>query len=178
MKPIIIFFSFIIVFNHAYCNSQSDSLKLNKNHLSLEIAGVGVYGSVNYERLILANSYNKLIFRVGFSYIPSFYNNKTDIGTPLIPLGAYYLICIKKTKHHIVFGLSNSVGYTFSKYDKSDDSFHYLLSPSIGYRYENFFKKSFFFNIDYSPVFYYSQVKQDSKGFNKNWGQAGIGYSF
>jgi len=158
---------------------KKDSV-LSKNHLSFELGGAGILSSVNYERLIQMNSTNKLLSRIGLSYIPDILNN--DNGIISLPFGLYYLI---GNKHHLELGINNIISwYNFKgNSDKNEylgmeistgSSINDYLMPSIGYRYENFYKKSVFFSVAYSPLIYFNQ---GIPGFS-NWAKIGVGFSF
>jgi|ERR1035437_1342382 hypothetical protein len=149
-------------------NLRQDSL-INKNNISIELGGVGVIGSINYERLIKVTK-NKLLFRVGVSYLPLTVNNKPAFGTPILPFGLYYLI---GNKHNLELGLNNSLGYTFGD-NTNNHKFNYLLMPSIGYRFENFMKKSINFSFAYSPCM---NISNKSFVF-QNWIKISFGYAF
>ena len=178
----ILILSLAIVMIHMTLSGQDlkkDSI-LSKNHLSFELGGAGILGSINYERLIKMNSSNKLLSRVGLSYVPDVLNN--DNGVISLPFGLYYLIGIK---HHLELGINNTISwYNFKgNSDKSKfldmeistgNSINYYLMPSIGYRYENFYQKSVFFSLAYSPIFYFNR---GNLGFN-NWAKVGVGFSF
>ena len=111
--------------------------RYNKHHISLEAGGAGGLGSINYEHTLLANPENFLLFRLGLSYTPLTVNGRHAIGTPIMPIGLYYLY---GNKHHFELGLNNTFGYTFDNIS-DDNEFTYMLVPSIGFRFENF-KKS------------------------------------
>lgn len=174
--------SLAIVMIHMTLSGQDlkkDSI-LSKNHLSFELGGAGILGSINYERLIKLNSNNKLLSRVGLSYIPDILNDAK--GTISLPFGLYYLIGIK---HHLELGINNTISwYNFNgNPDESkflnmeiprESSILYYLMPSIGYRYENFYTKSVFFSLAYSPIIYFREGNIEFR----NWAKIGVGFSF
>ena len=144
--------------------------RYNKHHISLEVGGAGGLGSINYEHTLLANPENFLLFRLGLSYTPLTVNGRHAIGTPVMPIGLYYLY---GNKHHFELGLNNTFGYTFDNIS-DDNEFTYMLVPSIGYRFEDFKKKSLFFSVAYSPVIF----ENNNKINFQNWGKLGVGYAF
>jgi len=148
---------------------RNDSI-LIKNHFSIELGGVGGIGSLNFERLINVKSINKVLFRVGLSYLPLIVNSKPAFGTPILPFGFYYLIGIKD---HLELGLNNSLAYTIDNISNKNE-FHYILMPSIGYRFENFYKKSIYFAFAYSLVLSFNK---DNLRFG-NWLKIEVGHSF
>jgi len=148
---------------------RNDSIII-KNQLSIELGGAGGIGSLNFERLIHVKANNKILFRVGLSYLPLTVNSKHAFGSPILPFGFYYLIGIK---HHLELGLNNTLAYTIDNISNKNE-FHYLLMPSIGYRFENFYKKSIYFAFAYSPCLSFNK---DNLKFS-NWLKIGIGHSF
>ncbi|MBE0662664.1 MAG: hypothetical protein IH597_09365, partial [Bacteroidales bacterium] len=61
--------------------------RIYKNHISLEIGALTGIGSLNYERMILGNESNKMLGRVGFSYLPYTVNDEPATGTFILPFG-------------------------------------------------------------------------------------------
>jgi hypothetical protein len=181
MRLMILTLAMILVHRILLAQDVQNSQHLNKNHLSVELGGAGVLGSINYERLVKAKS-NKLLLRVGLSYLPLTVNNKKALGTPILPFGLYYLI---GDKHHLELGLNNTFGYTVDNITNKNE-LKYFLMPSVGYRFENFFKKSVYFSIAYSPVFAFEDyskcvncIKADSNtGQFQNWAKIAVGYNF
>lgn len=178
----ILILSLAIMMIHMTLSGQDlkkDSI-LSKNHLSFELGGAGIVGSLNYERLIKMKSNNKLLSRVGLSYIPDILNDNK--GVISLPFGLYYLIGIK---HHLELGINNTIVWWNFKGNADESKFadikiqrgssiYYYVMPSIGYRFENFHQKSMFFSLAYSPII--SFYKGDLV-FN-NWAKIGIGFSF
>lgn len=148
---------------------RKDSI-INKNQFCLEIGGAGLFGSFNYERLILEKLNNKLLLRIGISYVPLKVNKNYAIGTPLIPIGLYYLIGVK---HNFELGLNNTIGYTIDNISNNSE-WNNIIMPSIGYRYETFYNKSIFISVAYSPGLYFMNSKIEFM----NWAKIGIGYCF
>jgi len=148
---------------------RNDSIII-KNQLSIELGGAGGIGSLNFERLINVKSNNKVLFRVGLSYLPLTVNNKRAFWTPILPFGFYYLNGIK---HHLELGLNNSLAFTIDNISNKKE-FHYILMPSIGYRFENFYKKSIYFAFAYSLVLSFNK---DNLRFG-NWLKIEVGHSF
>lgn len=178
----VLILSLAIVMIHLALSGQDlkkDSI-LSKNHLSFELGGAGIAGSFNYERLIKMKSNNKLLSRVGLSYIPGSINYNKGIIS--LPFGLYYLIGIK---HHLELGLNNSIAWWNIKGNTDESkiagikiaegsSMFYYVMPSIGYRFEDFYRKSVFYSLAYSPIIDFSK---GGPGF-LNWVKIGIGFSF
>lgn len=178
----ILILSLVIVMIHMTLSGQDlkkDSI-LIKNHLSFELGGAGIVGSLNYERLIKMKSNNKLLSRVGLSYLPDILNHNKGIIS--LPFGLYYLIGIK---HHLELGLNNTISWWNFNGNPDERSFSgvkiprgssisYYVMPSIGYRFEDFYRKSVFYSLAYSPLI---DFYEGGPGFN-HWVKIGIGFSF
>lgn len=178
----ILIISLAIVMIHLTLSGQDlkkDSI-LRKNHLSFELGGAGIAGSINYERLIKMNSDNKLLSRVGLLYVPGSINY--DMGVILLPFGLYYLIGIK---HHLELGLNNTISWSNYNGKPTESRFSdikiprgstisYFVVPSIGYRFEEFYRKSVFYSLAYSPII---DFYKGGYGFH-HWVKIVIGYSF
>lgn len=105
-----------VLINLSLCGQDSTKVSLlNKNHLSIEMGGAGVFGSINYERLIIGKPLNKLLFRVGFFILPTS-NDKAAI----LPFGLYYL---NGVKNHLELGLNNSFFYRNYEFNKTIKKF-------------------------------------------------------
>ncbi len=172
----------VIVMIHLSLSGQDlkkDSI-LSKNHLSLELGGAGIAGSINYERLIKMKANYKLLSRVGLLYIPD--NLNYNKGIIALPFGLYYLIGIK---HHLELGLNNTISWwnfngnpdvrRFSDIKiPRESTIDYYVIPSIGYRFEDFYRKSVFYSLAYSPII---SFYKGGLGYH-HWVKIGIGYSF
>jgi hypothetical protein len=82
--------------------SQTESVHIARNFLYIEVAGVGGYGSVDYERVLYSKKYLMFAIRVGMSsYHIKDYINKLnpDILIPLA-INGYY-----GKKHKIEYGV-------------------------------------------------------------------------
>ena len=150
--------------------SQIDSTHIARNLIYLEVAGVGGYGSINYERVIYSKKYLIFSMRVGLSsYHIKDYTNQfnPDILIPLT-INGYYGI-----NHKIELG----IGETFANIVHADitdfktkriTNFHTILS--IGYRYQ---KRTggIVFRCAYTPIIEFNR-------YFRHWAGISLGYSF
>jgi hypothetical protein len=151
--------------------TETGSSRIYKNHISLEIGALTGIGSLNYERMVWGNESNKMLGRIGFSYLPYTVDDEQATGTFILPFGVYYLL---GKKHHLETGLNFAVGVTIN--DIEDAKYFYRrFSPSISYRFENFQKRSMFCSIGLAPVLY---DDEDEGLVFEPWIKLGIGYSF
>ncbi len=151
--------------------TSSASSGMFKNHITLEIGALTGIGSINYERMILGNERQKMLGRLGFSYLPYTVDDEPTTGTFILPFGMYYLL---GKKHHLETGLNFAVGVTIN--DIEDERYFYSrFSPSLAYRFENFLKRSMFYSIGVAPVIY---DDEDEGVIIEPWIKLGIGYSF
>jgi len=165
---ILIIFILLAVFQEAF--SQSDSTQYALNHLYLEVAGAGGYGSVNYERSVYRKNNLMLSIRLGLSsYHIKDYTNKfnPDLLVPLAVNGYY------GSDHKLVLGVGQTyaniihAGNTNFMPVRSTD-FHTFFS--FGYHYQ---KKGngLFFRIAYTPVIEFNTTL-------RHWAGVSFGYSF
>jgi len=150
--------------------SQNDSTHIAHNILYIELAGVGGYGSINYERVVFFK--NKMMFgmRCGISsYHINDYSNtfNPDIVIPL-SINAYYG---KNHKAEIGVGetISNIVHADFANFKpKRETKFHTIFS--IGYRYQKN-AGGIFFRCTYTPIFEFNK-------YLRHWAGISFGFSF
>jgi len=158
-----------ILFSHETW-SQNDSTKIVGNILYIEIAGVGGYGSINYERVMHCKKNMMFTMRCGIStyHIVDFTNKlNPDIIIPFALNGIY------GQNHKIELG----VGETFSNIIHADindlkpkrmTNFHTILS--IGYRYQKN-TGGIIFRCTYTPIFEFNR-------YYRHWAGISLGYSF
>lgn len=158
----------VIINNVTY--SQKDTVDIAHYHIYLEVAGVGGYGSLNFERII--RNKKKLMFaiRAGISsYHIKDYTNKFNPDI-LLPLGlvGYYGNCHK---------LECGIGETMSNIVHADvldfkpsrtTSFH--TNFSVGYRYQKS-SGGVIFRCTYTPIIEYNK-------YFRHWAGISFGYSF
>ncbi|UCH14728.1 MAG: hypothetical protein JSV22_01895 [Bacteroidales bacterium] len=150
--------------------SQKDSTHFTRNLIYLEVAGVGGYGSVNYERVIYSKKYLMLAMRFGMSsYHIKDYTNKfnPDILIPLSINGFY-------GKNHKI---ELDVGQTFANIVHADLSgfkperitnFH--TNFSVGYRYQKN-TGGIVFRCAYNLIIEFNR-------YFRHWAGISFGYSF
>ena len=150
--------------------SQTDTTDIARNLIFIEVAGVGGYGSVNYERVIYNKKYLMFAMRFGISsYHIKDYTNKInpDILIPL-SINGYY-----GKSHKIEWG----VGETFSNIVHADltefkpkriTNFH--TNFSIGYRYQKN-TGGIIFRCAYTPIIEFNRYFRHCAGIS-------FGYSF
>ncbi len=165
---LLLFFSFIIVCNYAY--SQTDTNNIARNLVFLEAGGAGGYGSINYERKIYSIKKITLALRAGlstFSVIDFTQKFNPDIIVPIALNGVY------GQKHGIQMG----VGITYSNVVQAnfgDVKTKRISNAStfftIGYRYHNY-KNGLVFAASYTPIIEFNKSI-------RHWAAISLGYSF
>lgn len=131
--------------------AQIDTSSTAKNIFYVEAAGIGGFGSINYERIITGNKFLICAFRVGFS--TNNINDFTDHFNPdfLIPFSING--CFGKN-HKIELG----IGQTFANIIQADfndlkpkrtSTFH--TNFTIGYRYQKN-RSGIIFRCGYTPI--------------------------
>lgn len=150
--------------------SQVDTITLSRNSVYLEIVGIGGYGSLNYERIVLERNRFKFGLRIGVStYNISDYTTKfnPDIIIPISVNGLY------GNNHIIEFGIgstiSNIVQASSSNW-KPERVTNINANFTIGYRYQ---KKQggVIFRCSYTPIIEFYK-------YFRHWGGISIGYAF
>jgi len=145
----------------------------NRNSLGLEIGGVLMLYSLNYERTLLATNYQKIHGRIGVGYFPNFLTSEASEQSVFIPYGVYYLL---GKKHHLELGLNARTGFYLKEPTDNSSAIFRAISPSVGYRYQNFSKKSLFFSLGYA---YIRQHDEELDEFDVwHWFKLGLGFSF
>ncbi len=152
---------------------QTEAPRMNKNHLGLELGGVLMFYSLNYERTLLANDYHKILGRIGVGYFPTLFDVEAASQSVFIPYGAYYLL---GKKHHLELGLNARTGFYLKKPEDGSSAIFRGISPSVGYRFHNFTKKSLFFSFGYALIRDYDEEEDEWEVWN--WFKLSIGYSF
>jgi hypothetical protein len=134
------FIAFLIISNCILFNTTSLAQPdVGKNVVSAELAGVGLVGSVNYERVFLPKEKSFLNARVGIGF--------TDLRQPSFVHGVTY--CRGTSKHFVEAGLLGGLGTTaFGFADASTTN--YYLAPMLGYRRHT--KKGFLFKVYGCPL--------------------------
>ena len=150
--------------------AQFSTKRMAANTVYLEVFGMGGYGSINYERLVLRHKNLHVGVRLGAGTyrLRDFETHiNPDITVPFA-VNAYY----GKT-HHIELG----VGQTFTSIVKAspvdfkvmrDNSFSSNIN--IGYRYQKH-SKGMMFRMNYNPI-------MSTNSVFKHWYGVSIGYAF
>lgn len=169
MKHIIFIIIFLLI-NIQKNFAKNDSLYIANNILYLEVAGIGGYGSINFERVVLRKNNLMLGVRLGVStYHVEDYTNEfnPDIIIPFSVNGCY------GRNHKIELDF----GETFTNIVHADQTdftpvrisgFHTNLS--IGYRYQKN-NGGIFFRCTYTPILEFNE-------YFRQWAGASVGYSF
>ena len=149
--------------------SQTDFPK--KNAVVLDLAGIGGYGSLNYQRIFFSK--NNFIFsgKFGFSFF-RFRDYERKLNPDL--LFPFSLQVNKNWKSHsIIFGVGQTVSsivQASENFDKKIRNNGWSGSLIIGYQFQKM-NSPFFFQIAFTPLFeHYERFR--------NWGGLSIGYFF
>jgi len=151
------------------CTLQAQSV-IAKNIIHIEAAGVGGYGSINYERIIPIKSKFKIGARVGLStYNLKDFTNKfnPDLILPIAITGLFGY------NHKLEFGvgqtLSNVVRASPTNWEPERKT-NLHGNFTIGYRYQKD-EGGIMLRCSYSPIIEFYK-------YFRNWGAVGIGYAF
>lgn len=130
-----------------------------KRYVSIEIGGVGGFGSINYEQTFLQKEQFTLSLRAGISFSPIDKNNGHAIIFPIIAHGV-----VGKGPHKLDLGLGQALTIT------SRGQAYLKMPASIGYRLEPI-EKRYYLRFAYTPIFNYIF------DFNvQHWGGITYGY--
>lgn len=122
--------------------------KIKKVHtLFLEGGGNGIYGSINYDRVINFSSF-ALSLRAGLGAYPSS-NVNTNAIYPVLPIEVSTLWG-KKT-HFIEAGVGISTLYLYKTNGQDKPRYIFLGFARIGYRLQK--DSGFFFKAGFTPIF-------------------------
>lgn len=131
------------------------------NYFSLELAGSGGFGSLNYEHTVLDRPTIDLNMRYGFSFTPIDKNNGINLIFPVM------LHCLVGKNAH---KLDLAAGQALSITTKGSI---FLSAPlAIGYRFQPLDKK-YYFRCSYTPLLSYLIDVQ-----LQNWAGITYGYHF
>ncbi len=150
--------------------SQEGSEKSAQNLLYIEVAGIGGYGSFNYERVIFSKKNFVLAPRLGISsYRIKDYTSKLnpDILIP-VSINGYY-----GKNHNVEFGvgqtLTNITHASIIDY-KPIRRTNFHTNFTIGYRYQKS-TGGIVFRCAYTPIIMFNE-------HFRNWAGISFGYSF
>ena len=139
--------------------SSFQGLGQDKGAISLEIAGVGGFGSVSYSKEFKKWDKLGLEYRVGLSFMPIDRNNGNAIIFPLMIHGVY-----GNGKHRADAGIGQSLTIT------TKGSVFLRMPASFGYRFQT--EGHFFYRFAYTPIVSYIYNFQW-----EHWGGVTIGYN-
>jgi hypothetical protein len=168
LKTIYIFLAFQIIANKAL--SQKENTLHYKHIVHLEAAGIGGYGSLNFERIIKLNELFSLSARIGFSTNRIYdYNNKfnPDLLFPIAINGFFGKV------HKVQLGLGQLVAFSIKANilngpPARETNFH--TNFTLGYRYQKQDSR-IISGISYTPILEYNSSI-------RHWGAFTIGYLF
>lgn len=169
MKVLIIIFFLCINFNlKTYSQSKPD--KISTNVVFIEIAGLGGYGSLNYEKLLARKNKFRYTARIGLStYRIRDFTNKFNPDI-ILPITANALF---GNNHKIEIG----VGKTYTNivransFDfKPNRSSEFTTIFSFGYRYQKN-TPGLLYRCAYTPILSFNNVL-------RHWLGVSLGYSF
>lgn len=160
----------LLLFTSLNAKSQIDSNKITKNIIYIEGAGIGGYGSLNYERVIIRKTNLSFYVRGGLStynlkdYTTSF---NPDIIIPMAINGLY------GTNHKMEFGIGQTItSIVHANYStwQPDRETNFHANFTIGYRFQKE-TGGMVFRINYSPIIEFYR-------FYRHWGGISLGFSF
>lgn len=161
---------FLLLISNFKAKSQIDTNQIAKNIIYIEAAGIGGYGSLNYERVVLKKIDLLLCIRVGLStYNLRDYTTRfnPDILIPIAINGLY------GNNHKIEIGIgqmiSNIVYANHSNW-KPERETNIHANFTIGYRFQKE-KGGLIFRCNYSPIIEFYK-------YYRHWGGISIGYAF
>ena len=141
-------FSILLVLLFFFTNSFSQNKFVKKNSVSLELAGTGLFYSINYDRLILIDKNIRFSVTTGFWYIPQI-NRVSDFQTFMGGTIGFNTIFGKQTH----FG---ELGFGFSYINMRQENgtmYHTTYLPiRIGYRYQKD-DGGLFLRASFMPIF-------------------------
>ena len=150
--------------------SQIDTNQISQNILYIEALGIGGYGSLNYERIILIKKKRTIGVRIGIStYKITDYTTKfnPDVMIP-IAINKFY-----GNKHKIEFGFGQTISSIVQANNsnwKPERVTNLNANFTIGYRYQKD-KGGVIFRVSYTPIIEFYR-------YYRHWGGISIGYTF
>ena len=136
-----LFFQAILIISYSTIFNRTSlaQLDVGKNAVSVEASGVGLVGSLNYERVFFAREKSFLNARIGVGL--------TDLRQPSFVHGITY--CRGTSKHFMEAGLLGGMGTTALGFADAPST-NYYIAPVLGYRRHP--KKGFLFKFYGSPL--------------------------
>ena len=141
-------FSILLVLLFIFTSSYSQSELIKKNSVSFELAGAGLFYSVNYDRLILVDEKIRFSITTGFWYIPQI-ETISDFQSFAGATIGFNTLFGKKT-HFAEFGF----GFSYiNMRQENGHMFHTTYIPvRIGYRYQKD-EGGLFLRASFMPIF-------------------------
>ena len=169
MKVKLVSIMILLLLMHYKSKSQIDINQISQNVLYIEVAGIGGYGSLNYERLILIKN-RKCRVRIGIStYKIKDYTTKFNPDI-IIPIAVNKLY---GNNHNIEFGFGQTItSIVQANYLnwKPERVINLHSNFTIGYRYQKN-KEGVIFRASYTPIIEFNK-------YFRHWGGLTIGYAF
>lgn len=159
MRNILLLLILSIGLTHAFGQNASSSDR-SKGALSLEVGGIGGFGSISYSKEFKRWNQFGLEYRAGLSFVPIDRNNGDGIIVPLLIHATY-----GKDKHFADVGLGQAITVT------TKGSAFVRMPTSFGYRFQS--AGHVFYRFAYTPVVSYIYNFQW-----EHWGGITIGYNF
>ncbi len=174
------FISLLFFSNSIQVFSQSNSKldyaidNTSKNTIYIEGAGVGGYGSINYEHIYSLPNYSSSKIAVAFRLGVSTYylHDYTDTFNPeiIVPIGLHFLY---GHNHKLELGAEKTITSfvrASSRNFQPKRDIHHHAHFTVGYRYQKH-KGGFMFRIAYTPLLEFNTDYQ-------HWGGLSVGYTF
>jgi hypothetical protein len=170
MKKTILPIIFLLLLINIKVKSQIDTNRVSRNIFYLEAAGIGGYGSLNYERIIARKNDFLICARIGIStYNLTDYttNFNPDFIIPIAINGLY------GKNHKFEFGIGQSISnivYNNTSNFRPERETNIHANFTIGYRYQKE-EGGLIFRCNYSPIIEFYK-------YYRHWGGISIGYAF
>lgn len=162
--------------------NRKDSIPISKNTLYAEFFGNCIYGSINYDRIVMHKNKNKVSLRFGF--LP--YPKVTSLAS-----ATFEVSYINGIKHNLEYSIGVSYFHVLSmeaQYNNTDyqATGNLYLFPHFGYRFQKpeggfFLRIGIGANIKVAELYQYTPSKHDKTFPQVNshvWFGIGIGYTF
>lgn len=149
--------SFIILFSFFFC--VGTSFGQQNGAISVELAGVGGFGSVSYSKEFQRFNQWGLEYRAGISFVPIDQNNGNGFIFPVLVHATY-----GNGKHFADLGVGQTLTVT------TRGSLFVRMPTSFGYRFQT--EGRIFYRIAYTPIISYIYNAQW-----EHWGGVTIGFN-
>jgi len=163
INRILILLSLLLVFINGF-SQNSDSLKLSKNAIYIELLGsAGFIYNVSYDRIIFNHKNQNISVGLGIQY---YNDNRSEINLQTISPQINYLL--GSNRHFLELG----VGLFWDFLDSDVNS----LIMRIGYRYQR--KNGLFYKIGFTPALTKLFLRFGEGYTIIPWGGIALGYAF